>query len=193
MTRISVGLDLSLSASGVAFIRDGEDRPELHVCTVPGLPANATVEQELVRMRNMATKVVSLVTRARQLNDKLSFNFEGPAMGMTGGKTDERAGLRWILTLNLALQGPVMFTPPTSAKKYWTGNGGADKHMMMTFAALRYPGQALLDNNAVDALALAHIGATHFGFNLIPNIPACDVSAIEKLNWPITESDSSDD
>lgn len=185
MTRISVGLDLSLSASGVASMMDGNDQPRLAVCTVPSEAANATVEEELIRMTRMAGKVISVIRAIALPTDDVVFNIEGPIMGMIGGKSDERAGLRWIIALNLRPLGRLMFSPPASVKQYWTGNGAADKKTMMHFAAVRYPGVALLDNNAVDALALAHMGATNLGFNLTPRTPAVNELALAKIRWPV--------
>ena len=185
MTRISIGLDLSLSASGVASIIDGDDQPRLAVCTVPSAAANATVEEELIRMTRMAGKVITVIRAIALPTDDVVFNIEGPIVGMIGGKSDERAGLRWIIALNLRPLGRLMFSPPASVKQYWTGSGAADKKTMMHFAALRYPGIALLDNNAVDALALAHMGATHLGFDLTPRTPAVNWLALVKLRWPV--------
>ena len=185
MTRISFGLDLSLSASGVTAIVEGTDVPRLAVCTVPSLPANATVEEELIRMTRMAGKVITVIRNVMLPGDDCLFNIEGPVVGMIGGKSDERAGLRWIIALNLRPLGRLMFTPPANVKQFWTGNGAADKKTMMHFAALRYPGMALLDNNAVDALSLAAVGATHLGFNLTPRTPAVNELALAKLRWPV--------
>lgn len=185
MTRISIGLDLSLSASGVAAIVDGNPQPRLAVCTVPSLPANATVEEELIRMTRMAAKVITVIRNAMLPSADIVFNIEGPIMGMIGGKSDERAGLRWIIALNLRPLGRLMFSPPASVKQFWTGKGSADKKTMMHFAALRFPGMALLDNNAVDALALAYMGATHFGFAPSPITPAVNELALAKIRWPV--------
>jgi len=185
VTRISFGLDLSLSASGVTAITEGDDLPRLGVCTVPGAAANATVEEELIRMTRMAGKVITMIRNVMLPGDDCLFNIEGPIVGMIGGKQDERAGLRWIIALNLRPLGRLMFSPPASVKQYWTGSGAADKKTMMHFAALRYPGMALLDNNAVDALALAQMGSTHLGFDQTPRTPAVNELALAKLRWPV--------
>lgn len=196
--RVIVGIDPSLSATGVAAIVEGGERPQFTVVNegpsrkVPKGATPLSAEEEADHIRRSASRtylrVSTILQEVRDANPDAEldvwFAVEGPAYGAQNGKADERAGLRWTLILAFARNGRVLVIPPTTAKKYWTGNGNADKAKMMSFTRLRYRSWGMLDHNANDALVMAAIAADHRGFPLEPAAPQVDRSALTGVQWP---------
>lgn len=190
-----VGLDMSVSNCGLAeftgnlpltsVYRTPDPAPRLaSVKWADTTPA--TIEDELERIRSLASRCVYWITHTVELGapaDTL-FVFEGPSIGSTNGKPDERAGLRWVTALNLRAFGRITFVPPRSVKKYWTDNGNADKKLMLAWAERRYPEMHISDDNIADALALAHMGAEHCGIIPISRPPLVNSSALAGVDWP---------
>lgn len=50
----------------------------------------------------------------------------------------------------------VGYSPP-SIKKFWTGNGRADKEAMVAHTYMRFPDLQLADDNEADAIAILHL------------------------------------
>jgi len=182
-----VGLDMSVSNCGLAELTVGTETPRLaSVKWSDDTPT--TAEEELERIRSLASRCVGWITRVVQPGDAPAdtlFVFEGPSMHSTNGKPDERAGLRWITALNLRAFGRIVFAPPRSVKRYWAHNGNADKRLMLAWAERRYPELHIVDDNIADALALAQMGAEHRGIIVMPRAPLPDSSALAGVPWPI--------
>lgn len=190
MTQVAVGIDHSLSGTGVAIIRAGA-RPLLRTFGPTfKTPPDASMQQELRRIQNVAGRAVLWIGSNLQPDDEALHVFEEPPAHLPAGKSgkrDERSGLRWIMAVNLVRgRAACAQVAPATVKKFWTGNGAADKALMKRFAQLRYPGLDLIDDNAVDGLALATMGAEHLGITLMAENPAPDRTLLAGVRWPAT-------
>lgn len=154
MARV-VGLDLSLTATGVAAIEGG-------------LTARASV-LSAPKKWNGPSRMQKLLELARpwwQGSDLVAV--EGPAYDqMKGSGHHETAGYWWAIYLELWRSGiPVVVVTPTCVKKYALGVGGgpnATKDKVLVAAVRRFPEVDVDNNNAADALWLAAMGADHLG------------------------------
>lgn len=183
MTVRVVGLDTSLSDAGVVRFSDLDEMPRLSNAIVD-IETPTTEEQELERMRLVAMEVVRLAMIGVEDGDDVLFVFEGPSLHSKHGKPDERAGLRWIVALNLRRHGRFVFVPPATLKLYWTGNGNAPKPVMLAKARERYPNLEIRNHNTADALALAHMGARHRGIIPTLRLPEVYTTQLERVAWP---------
>lgn len=196
LTPVVVGVDPSLSTTGVAFLLPGE-APQFAAVSEPpsrrvkrGEPT-LTVEEELDHIRRMGTRVVfRILTTLNEIGERhpdgldVWVVIEGPSHGSTNGKPHERAGLWWTVALALAKSARVMQLTPAAVKKYWTGNGNADKAKMMHFTRLRYASFGITDDNVNDAFVIAQIAAEHRGFGIEPAAPQVDRSTLGSVRWP---------
>lgn len=174
MTRTVTGVDLSLTAVGIARHQLGGT---WYTTTIKP-PARLTGIDRLVWLLNkvsehcVATQLVAV---------------EGPSYGSgtTGRQSGqhERAGLWWMVRHELWRWGiPVAVIPPATVKQFATGKGSADKDAMVLATARRFP-DFEGDNNAADALWLAAMGADHLGAPLV-DMPQANRAALGKVVWP---------
>lgn len=176
-----VGIDPSLSTSGVALVAVDEGR----LCgwsvdlVKAAAPDESTVASELGRIRWVAEGILSRVPDSFDLAV-----IEGPSLGRYTGKADERAGLRWLLIDRLSEVGPVAVVPPRTRALLAAGNGNARKAVVLdavrSWAVCRVP-----DDNAADALALAAAGGFALGGAWPAPMTEKQVSAHARVAWPV--------
>ncbi|MGE0403114.1 MAG: hypothetical protein AB7T06_40785 [Kofleriaceae bacterium] len=183
------GLDLSLSNSGIAGFTSESERPWLSF--VASEPVGESIELLADRIHAATSEVYTKITRLVQPGDDVLIVFEGPAPAAAAasgrGKPDERAGMRWILTVAFRRAGyRLVYVKPNTAKKYWTDNGNASKALMLGWARRRYAalGVGIRDHNQADALALAHMGASHSGIVPTPLPPLVNSTLLDGIDWP---------
>lgn len=167
------GLDLSLTSTGAAVIRDGEVgltaiRPD------PGGSDHARIDYVRSHVWGL-TQETDLVV------------IEGPSYGSHTGKQHERAGLWWICARMLWRAGiPYAVVSPPSLKKYALGKGsgaGTGKGPVLAAAVRRFPMAGADDDDVADALWLAAMGADHLGCPLAP-VPQAHRAALAGVKWP---------
>lgn len=99
--------------------------------------------------------------RQRIQEDKpTAFAFEDVFRWSSSDAAKVFCGLRGILMLNSAYYGiPVFGYSPGHVKKFWTGNGNADKALMVAQTITRLPELAAkdMDDNEADAVAILHL------------------------------------
>jgi hypothetical protein len=174
MTPLVVGLDLSLTATGVA--RWGPDGLLLHTID-PGklkdLPRLQAIRKEVVEWTRGADLVV----------------IEGlqPA-GHTAAAAyaNERAGAHWLV-LDRINQLGIRCAQPASAqlKGYALGVGGgqkASKAAVIAAVVRRYDASPANDNEA-DACVLAAMGLHHLGEPPAP-VPKLNANWLTAVRWP---------
>lgn len=165
-----VGLDLSLSSTGVAGARsDGEVWSErIQPGKLRGHERMALIDARVREFTHGAYLVV----------------VEGPSFGSTTGSFHERAGLWWMVTHSLwkALVPTAVASPP-SVKKYATGKGNATKDQVLWTVAHRFTTLEECGNDEADAVMLAAMGADRLGFPLV-RFPAAQRAALAKVAWP---------
>lgn len=92
---------------------------------------------------------------------------EGPAYGSRTGNPFDRDGLWWLLYHALAHKGiPVIEVPPTTRAKFATDKGNADKAEVGKHTEWLWGHTLPADDNQIDALVLATIGAVLTGQRL---------------------------
>lgn len=152
MSRI-VGIDVSLTSTGVAVIEDG--RPAWAcVSTSTGRRGD-----DIPTRRKRITRVAVDVTRGPR---PTLIVIEGPSYASRGGSAWDRAGLWWAI-LDRWDGVPVAVVPPANRARWATGRGNADKAAVAAVAARLCPDVALTSSDAADALILALMGSHALG------------------------------
>lgn len=188
MTPRVVGLDLSLSSTGIAL-------PDGHIITHGySLPKDATVAERVARITHLRERVLTAVMHGpwqphpdgggrQQLTDLVVV--EGFSFGSPQGAT-EAGGLGWTLRIALTeARVPFAVVPPSTLKKFATGKGNAGKDDMK-LAALQRFGLTFTGTGSgdrCDARWLQEMGLHHLGAPTV-DLPAVNVSALAKVAWP---------
>lgn len=174
-----MGLDLSLTATGYAFVEEGvlTGGGVLKSKAAPGTSATAR------RIRMLEMDVLDLV------GDFSPFLvvIESPSFGSTTGAQHERAGLWWSVVCELDAFGyPIATVTPSGLKKYATGNGNSAKDEVLAAVIRRYPtqGWSITDNNVADACVLAAMGARHLAEPVEESMPDRALDAMKPVKWP---------
>lgn len=168
------GLDLSLTATGICGITRGRVWTE----TIPtpstrtaGHPRLETIRQAIQCYTANADLVVI---------EGLAFDAHDTERA--------NAGLSWIIRHDLHRRGiAYALVPPSSLKKYATGNGGkdTDKKVMLAAARAAMPDVDVADHNAADALWLALAGWHRLtGRSLIPGPGYGFFEHLSAVRWP---------
>lgn len=161
-----VGIDPSLTSTGIALVRDGKVKELYHRGSTS---SGESVRDRSDRISGLADDVVSSLHGLRF--DAMVI--EAPSHGSRFGKPHERAGLWWAIVSQFAyeLDAPVYEVAPQSRAKYATGNGGSKKAIV--YAAVKETYGPLLVGNPLnvtlsnhdegDALLLASMGSRVLG------------------------------
>lgn len=171
-----VGLDLSLSSTGIAVAAGGPPvcrrlRTDADDGSIPG------------RSRRLRGIVSYLWTITRDADLVV---IEAPSFGSTGGKAHDRAGLWWLTVARLTGNHvPVTQVSPGSLKVYATGNGKGDKDAVLIAAVRRWPTVQITGNDEADALVLCSMGLRHLG-HPFEQLPQTHVRAMQAVSWPPT-------
>lgn len=166
---IFIGLDLSLTSTGVAVAHRG------HIVTarVVSKPNGNTSADTAERLQTIVAGIFDHIPTTEHTRVAI----EGPSFGSVNGKAHERGGLFWTVRLKLARRGiDTIVIPPTSVKKYATGSGAAPKDHVLAAVIRRYPDADVTGNDQADALVLAAMCARYHGAPLEPDLhgPAID-------------------
>jgi Holliday junction resolvasome RuvABC endonuclease subunit len=159
---IFIGLDLSLTSTGIAVAHRGHATVS-RVTSKPA-PTTAGTAERLIRL-------VAEIFEHVPTTEHTHVAIEGPSFGSTGGSAHERGGLWWLVRTKLERRGiDTVIIPPTSVKKYATGKGNAPKDAVLAAVIRRYPDVEVTGNDEADALVLAAMCARHHGapFDIIP-------------------------
>lgn len=157
---ISVGLDLSMTHTGIAIVY-GNGAISTTSVTSTGKKTD-TVLMKAARLRDLADTILVAVPA-----DVQHVVVEGPSFGSTGAAAHDIAGLWWmVVDTLLAHHFPIVIVAPSTAKKYATSRGNASKDEVIATVVRRYPQADVLDNNEADAVVLAAIGARLAGHPL---------------------------
>lgn len=175
-----IGLDLSLTATGVAIIDNGA----VTVTTVGSKgAADASLVERLRRLDQLEARIVDAIEASEgPLPDLIVI--EQPAFSRTTGHHHDRSGLWWrIVGVAQDFYSDVVEVTPGGLKKYVTGKGNASKDEVLLAVARRFPSVEVANNNEADALVLAAMGADHLGSSLVA-MPATHRAALDAVRWP---------
>ena len=146
---IVMGLDLSLTATGVVAVDDNWRIVERRLIT------STPKEENTPRLTKIAISIMLSVGKIRP--DLVII--EGPAFGISKTTSifqlGELAGIvkRDLFTTNF----PFIIVPPSQLKKFVTGKGNAKKDLMLLAVHKKY-GEDFEDDNLCDAYVLARYG-----------------------------------
>lgn len=180
----AVGLDLSLTGSGVASISLTTGHVRLGIVETP--PAGATLAATLDRLQYALAGIVAHVPTEHSV-----VVIEAPSHGSQNGKAHERAGLWWRAAAYLHSRGHVIVQAyPRTRAKYAAGHlpvknsrKGPDKREVVAAARAEFPHLALGNDNVADAFALARMGARRLGSPIDSSTPQ-RVQAVAAVRWP---------
>lgn len=194
---IVVGLDLSLTSTGVARIDAGTGAPVIKLDTITskapaarrgpkGKPLPPTLEQRHIRLHNLRLEIALRCTEADLVV------VEGPSYGSKTGHQHDRSGLWWNVVdwlMNDATTADgwgktVVEVPPSSRMKYATGKGMVSKDMVLAAVVRRYADVDTNGNDEADALILAAMGARHLGHAIEESLPQTHLAAMDAVRWP---------
>jgi Holliday junction resolvasome RuvABC endonuclease subunit len=174
-----VGLDLSLTKSGVAVIVATARNTSLVTETFSskGKRADSLVERH-ARITGLGKELLHHAAVADLVV------IEGLFTGPNAGSLIDRAALFWWVAGGLIRREvPVAVVPPTSLKLAIAGKGGADKVQVALALAKLWPDADLGNNDSADAAGLAHLGAVW----LAMDVPTLERHKQVKAEWPERE------
>lgn len=185
LPRYAVGLDLSLTGTGLASIslETGHVRLGL-VETKP--TSDGGLSGTLNRLHTALEGIVAHIPITRCL-----IVVEAPSLGSRNGKAHERAGLWWRTVAYLHSRGhDVAQAYPRTRAKYAAGHlpvkntrKGPDKREIVAALAAEHPHLQLGNDNVADGFALACMGARHLGSPIDSSTPQ-RVQAVAAVRWP---------
>lgn len=170
-----VGLDLSLTATGIAII---EEDGTYTTRTLPSKGTKAaTLGDRGVRLHNLTADIVIAACTADIVC------IEGPSYGQTTGSHHDRSGLWWLVVD--ALQGEdleLIEIAPAQVKKYATGKGNAGKDAVLASVIRRYDAAPVESNDEADAFVLAAIAARLDGHAIEESLPQAHLDALKAVS-----------
>lgn len=166
------GLDLSLTATGVARIGDGGNS----VWTERSRgKVTDTLQDRIERLNELDTSIRSTIEFASLVA------IETPAHNQTSGHHHDRSGLWWLVVTDLSPYCQIYEVSTTQVKKYATGKGTASKMEVMAAAIKRYPQFDIANDNEADAVILAAFLARALGRPIEESLPQANLAALEKF------------
>lgn len=175
MTPRVVGLDLSLTATGIADASGGS-------CTV-GNKLRGCERMEWIRDQVMAACPIEPAPSGWPMEAPLVV-IEDFAFAAKGRAIFDIGGLGWVIRMALHENGiPYALVSPTALKKYATGKGNANKDAMRDAARDRFGMVAGVTSDECDAAWLRAMGLDHLGHPPVA-MPAVNRAALAKVAWP---------
>lgn len=171
---IAVGIDPSLTCTGIAINDDGE------------------VTTRRVRTPNIGTTLMAKRLRLRRAIEGVLAPIparvdvtliEVPTSTKQFGAHGERMAFYWWLVDQMFARGPVVAVSPSSRAKLATGNGRASKDDVTTALRAAFPAATIPDDNVADAAGLMWAGARWAGIPTPDYLPE-QAEAYSRLDWP---------
>ena len=198
MTYRIVGIDFSLSATGVARIVDGNVKTT--VIRSSGRKG-ASLSERLIRIRQIVKRIKDFalegydpdadgplplfVIEAPLYTTPMRTNEKGDRVPLEGGgHMHDRSGAWWLLLHLLAKEGLIVEVSTSTLKKYITGRGNSGKEASVMETVRTYPDIYVGDNNAADALVLAAMGARQLGRPIEASEKRITATALNGVRWP---------
>lgn len=148
----TLGVDLSLTGTGIALLVDGEMTFNK---SIKSKKLGDTPTDEVTRLASISDEVMEIVDEHQP--DMVVL--EGIAfMARNTTALAQLAGLSYLVRHGLLQRGKgFIIVAPTSLKKFVTGKGNCPKDVIMLEIYKRWD-VSILDNNVADAFGLAHVG-----------------------------------
>ncbi len=172
-----IGLDCSLTCTGVAVIHRDDLTPELHSVRSTG-KAGDNLARRGDRIRALVRGVLAHVEA-----DTALVMIEAPSYGSTGGSAWDRAYVWWSIVNGCQRRGvPIVSVSPSTAKKFASGSGRGDKTDVAAGMARLWPSAEPHGDDEWDALTLATMGAQRLGWD-VPRL-ARHEDCMRPIQWP---------
>jgi Holliday junction resolvasome RuvABC endonuclease subunit len=180
-------IDPSMSSTGLASLSllDGSIHWRVETIKTKTCTDNDPMTM-LGRLRGIVMEAVHFTTTAGGTPNLIVI--EGPAFSRNNGMSHERAGLWWMIMSKLqethsGIAGDLRMTviSPNLRAKYATGSGNAGKDAVMLAAAKRYPSANAANNNEMDAVVLAAMGARLLGRPIEASLPKNHLDALKTI------------
>lgn len=183
-----VGLDLSLTSTGIAVHADGETSTyRIQSKPKPTGPPDAkskgkptqTHRDKAIRFNMIRAGVLG------KFPEGSTVYIEGPSYASVGAASHDIAGNWWLLVheLMFSWECQVFVVSPAQRCQYATGKGAgpdAGKDRVLAAAIRRYPDLDISGNDVADAVILMALGCRHQGAP-IDDVPALNLRALDKL------------
>lgn len=183
---IAIGVDVSLTRTGVAYVGTDDDGIKVVETSHYGRPGK--------RNESLMERLERLHLIVKGVRDSISEHMEWPrlaviedvAFGTPGGSTTDRAALWWMLVDMFTGQGiPVVAVNVSKVKIYATGRGNKhEKDEVMLSIVRRYSDAPIQNNDEADATVLAMMGARLLGEPHEVSLPQTHLRAMEGLVLP---------
>lgn len=170
MTLEIVGLDLSLSGTGVS---DSDSSRTIKT------PPRITRAGGAFRLHWLARELSRTVPHEADLAVIEGYAYASHPSG-------HHAVVEWGGITRLWLHRhsiPYVVVAPTGLKKYATGNGGAKKKVVWEMA-VKLAGDIFVDDNAADAWWLRQMGLAQYDFIQAVAMPEKNKEALSQIEWP---------
>lgn len=178
-----LGVDQSMTSTGLALVLEGGVRTRLVVTGPPAAPGLAGVRS---RVRYIVGRTLQFLGDADLAPGRMVLTvIEAPLITRRhqSGQILERAWLFGMLVDQLAMRGPVAQVRSSTRAKYATGNGKAEKPEVLAAMRAEHPAVPIADDNVADALALAALGARWTGAP-IDGASKARTAAVAAVVWP---------
>jgi len=179
---IVLGLDPSLTNTGIAILEDGQP---LYLTSTGLAGHNAdTYRDRSRRIRALCQRILQHLAGPLELGIDLAV-IEGPAFSRHTGASFDRSGLWHGLYASLdARNVPTAVVTPTTRSKWATGHGRADKTAVLAAVRAWWPQLAIANHDQADALVLAAIGAHHHGDPMPFQVKPRHTAGLDAVHWP---------
>lgn len=177
VTRRVIGIDLSMTSTGLAVIANGV----IATHTVTSRPDDGSLRGFLYRSERIA----------RQIDEAVKFDrtdlviIEGMAFGAKSSSLDKIHAHWWLVVKYISEfidQEPVVITSGQRCK-YATGKGNTKKDIVLAAVLKRYPQADVKGNDEADAVIFAAMGARHLGRPVEESLPLVNLEAMGAVRW----------
>lgn len=173
-----VGIDPSLTRTGVAIIDTNLDEPVFSVASFSSPACSSSIEDRNNRLRELTDKIHNFIYKDFW---PTKVAIEGPAHSSSVGKMWDRSGLWWYLINDMIYDTDIIEIPPTTRAKYATGKGNAGKDEVILSIARTYTMFDLTNNDEADAIALVSMLARLHGEPIDGDLPKNKLEALNKI------------
>lgn len=175
-----VGIDLSLSQTGVAILHGG--KVTTNYLNVKPVASEDRYLSKLLRFEKIGNGLLDMLDETIQPWTEPHIFLEGPAYQSKGSSGHDIAGNWWLFYQSLVANGmSPHIIPPSTVKQYATGKGNANKDAVMAAVIRRYLDIDIPNNDVADAVTLMALGARYFGQPIEADLPKLNLKALEKL------------
>jgi crossover junction endodeoxyribonuclease RuvC len=158
---ISIGIDLSLTGTGIVILNGGKIIKQQ---LIKSKPVGDRPTDEIIRLKTIVEEIELII--GENFPDIVVIENLAFAVRKTTALT-QLAGLSFLVRSMLVdYRVPFYMCAPTTLKRFATGKGNSEKDHMILEAFKKY-GVDFIDNNIADALFLAKIGSAIKGHEKI--------------------------